>query len=185
MIYKKLDIDSLDRGIAILDMGCGVGTFLSILREKGFNNLCGWEPQIDLVNQKQDNAVKIGDCLENIQSLESSQYDVIFIIGVLHHLGSLEDIKKCIDNIHFLLKAGGLFISVEPHKTILRSIATWLMFKLPVWILPSNVKLDKALYEHEINEVEQWLNYQVKCDQMILQGGPFAKQRTMNCRGPA
>lgn len=179
MIYKKLAIDCLDRKIAILDIGCGTGAFLSILRENGFNNLCGWESQIELVNKKLDNAVEMGNCLEDIDDKEyHSRFDVIFIIGVLHHLSSLDEIRICMRNVHSSLKNNGLFISVEPHKTFLRSFTTRLMMSLPDMLLPSNVVLDKALVKHEHNELEQWLNYQVKCDQMLVENGFFVNYHT-------
>jgi 2-polyprenyl-3-methyl-5-hydroxy-6-metoxy-1,4-benzoquinol methylase len=180
MIYKKLAISSLDRKIAILDIGCATGTFLSILRENGFNNLCGWEPQIDLVNNKLDESVEIGNCLDDLENKGyHSRFDVIFIIGVLHHLGSLEEISTCIKNVHLLLKNNGVFVSVEPHKTLVRSFATSLMMSLPDTLLPSNVVLDKSLVKHEQNELGQWLNnYQVKCDQMLSKNGFFAENTT-------
>jgi 2-polyprenyl-3-methyl-5-hydroxy-6-metoxy-1,4-benzoquinol methylase len=81
MIYKRLAIDSLDRKVVVLDIGCGAGIFPSILRVNGFNNLRGWEPRIELVNKRQDDAVEIGNCLADKEY--DSKFDVIFIVDLL------------------------------------------------------------------------------------------------------
>lgn len=76
----------------ILDIGCGRGLFLQVLREIGFNNLDGLEPFIE--NEIHDKGVKIYKSYIEDFNPEKT-YDLIFFKDSLEHMENpFEDLKK-------------------------------------------------------------------------------------------
>jgi len=142
-IYDKLVFDVIDKNSRILDLGCGSGEFVRILNNKGYLNVQGLEPQKDLVDIANSKSITVGDCLDaNYAKSNSKCYDVITMLGVLHHLRSYDEVIQALNNIRIMLKdGGGLFVSVEPRNSLFRKIATKVMFSLPTFIMPQRVKL--------------------------------------------
>jgi 2-polyprenyl-3-methyl-5-hydroxy-6-metoxy-1,4-benzoquinol methylase len=87
-----------------------------------------------------------------------STYDIVILLGVLHHLKSIEEVIKALTNIKKLLKPGGRLFSVEPRKTLIRSFLTQLMFALRMRVLPERVKLDRVLVKEELIELNNLLS---------------------------
>ena len=157
-IYDCLSIENIQRDANILDIGCGTGDFIKILKKRGFKSVHGIEPQSDLVKNSGLDCIVQGSCL-SAPTIEST-YDIVILLGVLHHLKSIEEVTNALINIKKLLKPGGRFYSVEPRKTFIRSFLTQLMFALPMRVLPERVKLDRVLVKEELIELNNWLNYE-------------------------
>ncbi len=168
-IYAEMDFDRVDRQSKVLDLGCGSGHFVKLLQARGYTDVEGWEPQEDLVKTDASGLLRVGNCLES-QGRES-YYDVITMIGVLHHLRNFEEVQKCIRNLHVMLKDGGRFYSAEPRSSLIRSVATVLMVNLPTFVLPRAVQLDRAMYMQERVEFNQWLGYEKEVTQEFLRSG--------------
>lgn len=101
----------IKNNFSILDMGCSTGTFLSIMKERGYTNLTGVDPSqscVDLVKNKYHiNAVK-----GTISSYETEdKYDVIVMSAILEHV---VDINNSIEKIKSLLKPDGIILFEVP-----------------------------------------------------------------------
>ena len=106
-VIKRKRIEKYARKGKILDIGCGRGLFLDIMRRGG------WEVEGSELNnetasyaeQVYDLKVHAGGIAE--QSLASESFEVINICGVLEHL---KDPNTVISECHKLLKENGLLV---------------------------------------------------------------------------
>lgn len=168
-LYRFFGFESLDRSLRVLDLGCGTGDFVKLLRSQGFVNACGWEPQEELVAAAQDTSVTHGNCLD-IGS-HGGEYDVVTMFGVLHHLQDFNEVRKCVVNVHALLKPGGRFYSYEQRATVARSCATAILLNAPPVLLPQRLQLDRKMVEAEKRELDLWLTYEGDCTREFMQRG--------------
>jgi 2-polyprenyl-3-methyl-5-hydroxy-6-metoxy-1,4-benzoquinol methylase len=105
--YRELLPD--DKNIKILDIGCGMGQFLSWLKSNGYKNFFG----IDLSQQMVDfcrknvtaNAQKVESIKEFLQD-KNNTYDLIVMLDVIEHI-SKPDILEDLAVIFKALKKGG------------------------------------------------------------------------------
>lgn len=159
-IYNRIGIDDLPRDAKILDLGCGSGEFIRILKERGFTSIDGWEIQSDLISESDSDCIREGNCL--VIPGVPPQYDAIIILGVLHHLSSFDEVTTALENVKRMLKPGGKFFSVEPRNTLARTVMTHLMFAVPMGLLPAQIKIDRFLVDQEKVELNRWLAYEHK-----------------------
>jgi ubiquinone/menaquinone biosynthesis C-methylase UbiE len=102
-----------DRQARILDVGCGSGKFLISLLEKGFVNLFGIEPDVELTKEI-PKEIKIVNCPAERILFEDNSFDVVFIYGVLHHLKGKEAWLESFKEINRVLKVKGYLFILEP-----------------------------------------------------------------------
>jgi 2-polyprenyl-3-methyl-5-hydroxy-6-metoxy-1,4-benzoquinol methylase len=157
-LFKKTQfLERVPQDARILDLGCGTGTLLRVLKAKGYTRLSGLEPEKGLF--KDDNLggiIKAGDCLRaGTKKGDQGRYDVVVMVGVLHHLKNFGEMQRCLRNVHTLLKPGGSFYTLEPWKNIVRSI----MMKLirDTFVGHVIMKNEKVLLKLEERELGQWL----------------------------
>jgi 2-polyprenyl-3-methyl-5-hydroxy-6-metoxy-1,4-benzoquinol methylase len=105
-LFPYLDI--VKKSHKILDIGCGKGLFLDVLKKLG-KETHGLEPDV--------NAMKIlekhGHCFhKDISSIESDSFDVVTMFQVFEHL---EEPEVWIREISRILKSGGSFILETPN----------------------------------------------------------------------
>lgn len=111
--FKKLN---LPKGIKILDLGCGNGSFLLELKEKGYKNLSGADISKD--NHLPANIeFKKADFHQGLP-YSNNQFDIVFSLEVIEHL---ENPWQFIDEIHRILKNGGYAIITTPNPDNLAS----------------------------------------------------------------
>lgn len=114
--FKTFYLNKLpnDKNCLILDIGCGNGKYLNILKKNGYQKLYGIDissEQIELA--KKSNLTNV-ECIDAIDFLKNvkEKYDVILLIDVLEHL----DLNPSIELINLIYKAlkkdGKLFIQV-------------------------------------------------------------------------
>jgi len=108
--YKYIiDGLSLDpKKIKVLDVGCGAGYFLSVLKD---NNVCckGIEVASHLVKYCQDKGLNV--CANELSEELDEEYDVITMFDVLEHLS---DPVSTLNMIKKKLKRGGYCIAFTP-----------------------------------------------------------------------
>lgn len=95
----------------ILDIGCGVGDFLHIMEEKGWETT-GIEPSEDAkkIARKRVKAKILAP--EEIAELEDESQDLITMWHVLEHV---DDLKSEVYHLHRLLKKGGRLVLALPN----------------------------------------------------------------------
>ena len=103
-------LSGLDPG-RLLDIGCGVGDFLRVVKEKNWD-VAGIEPS---VHAKSIAEKRLGftplDPSEAV-ALESSSFDVITMWHVLEHI---DDLHRQVDDLHRLLRCGGRLVIALPN----------------------------------------------------------------------
>lgn len=78
-----------DANAAVLDAGCGEGSFLTYLRERGFRNLAGFdlsEENVAICNRQGLEFVHLFDALEIDRLPGEARFDRIFALDLLEHL---------------------------------------------------------------------------------------------------
>ena len=94
----------------ILEIGCSTGNLLSLLKKRGYINLCGVDPSEKCISyiKKLYNITAIKSNINNLKI--NKKFDLIILSSVLEHL---VDLKKSFKKICSLLKDKGLiFIEV-------------------------------------------------------------------------
>lgn len=109
-----------------LDVGCGTGTWILFLKEKGYKvDGCDITPQTIKRLQEYDPSLNLN--VANILRLpyDTSSFDGLITIGVLEYLG--KDIVRGLDEVKRVVKPGGLFFVEVPLRNTLR-----ILFYLPI-----------------------------------------------------
>lgn len=109
---KKLLV--IPKNAHIIDVGCGNGTLLSLLKDNGYNNLFGLDPSVDSISYLREkyglNGI-VGSVYDIAPELHEC-YDVVIFSGVLEHVLYPDE---CIKNLKKLLKPDGLLFLFMPN----------------------------------------------------------------------
>jgi SAM-dependent methyltransferase len=102
-------------GSHILELGCGPGYMLKILRDHGYTNVKG----IDISQEQIDLAVlrgcdaEVADVFEYLQGREET-FDAIIAFDVIEHFHK-EELLVLAELLYRALKSGGLFVLQTPN----------------------------------------------------------------------
>lgn len=131
LFLKRLDIAiklarfQKDRGLSILDLGCGEGLLLRRLKASYPQfGLTGMDhnPNIALLNIP---GVDLHQCdFTQEGSLPVEVFDCIFCLDVLEHI---QDLNKPLKSIHNALKPGGLLIVSAPTENAFHKACRFLL----------------------------------------------------------
>lgn len=118
MMLNKMRFSRLvtDKNKIILDLGCGSGPFLKHFHNLGYRNLYGLEPDRCLLSMIPKSIARVTEGYSENMEYADNAFDVIFIYGVLHHLKGLDNYNRTMDEIHRVLKPGGLVFIMEPGR---------------------------------------------------------------------
>ncbi len=94
----------LDRGKA-LDIGCGSGRHMSLLRDMGFDAY-GVEPSKAAVDWNRENSLSIATCDMTKLVFQDDQFDVGLAYGVFYY-GTMGDADKAVHEMHRVMRPGG------------------------------------------------------------------------------
>jgi SAM-dependent methyltransferase len=99
----------------ILDIGCGSGNLLSVLRKNGFTSIYGSDfsqESVDSTNRKFVDQAFRAD-IKDVTSFDNRKYDVVICADVLEHI---EDDILALRSIYFLLEKDGLLVLSVPYN---------------------------------------------------------------------
>ena len=116
--FISLGIDKLHPDSVIVDVFCGTGNGLRVLKDWGFTNLTGVDLSPDLLKKAPTDVRRIvADCTD-LRFPEAS-VDYFIVQGGLHHLPKIpEDLDLCLKEISGALQNGGKFYVIEPWNTL-------------------------------------------------------------------
>ena len=115
--FATIPLKNLDNLGKLMDFGCGNGALVNYL-DKYYTSYKGF----DISKKQIENANKFFSDSENVSFHEknlkekfdsSEKFDSVYCFGVLHHM---TDLKQTVHNVNDILKVGGIFIIVEPHR---------------------------------------------------------------------
>lgn len=117
---------------AVLDIGCGNGRILNILKDKNIDYVgCDQSSNLIEIAKKKwpDHSFVVSD-LPNLNNLEKKEYDYIFLIAVLHHIPAYKNRLLALKNIREFLKPDGqIIISVWCLLKTKKRQVFWQWFK--------------------------------------------------------
>lgn len=115
-LRKTLLTLKAESDISILEVGCGAG-FSARFLEGLYSRFVGIDYAENLIAyaHKYNNSERTEYYAENIKNFETEEkFDVVLMIGVLHHFDNVEEILK---HITGMLKPGGWIIANEPQSS--------------------------------------------------------------------
>ena len=100
----------VDKSAAILDVGCGYGRIISLLRESGYENIKGVEPSESLRKRGKecDSRLDIQELKDNSLSFTDDSFDAALLVAVLTCIPKDEDQADLINEIYRVLRPGGV-----------------------------------------------------------------------------
>jgi len=125
-------LDNMPRDARVLEIGCNEGTFLAALREAGFTDLHGLEPNPETSRLAQGRGFDVMQCWfdrKTGQELLASKgpFDLVVCREVLEHL---EDLNGFFDAVHGLLRPEGtLFLDLPDFEQALECGDTSLIWE--------------------------------------------------------
>jgi len=107
----------VDHSAAILDIGCGSGKLLYLLRDLGYTNLTGIDlspEQVEHARQQfPESTIIQGNALDLLEHL-TSHYDLICAFDIIEHLNK-DEIVSLLNLIYHALNPGGRLILQTPN----------------------------------------------------------------------
>jgi 2-polyprenyl-3-methyl-5-hydroxy-6-metoxy-1,4-benzoquinol methylase len=105
----------LPREAPILDLGCGAGQMLQLLKDHGFTNASGIDVSAEQVGLATDRGLNaaVGDVFEHLRGSQSS-FDAITALDFVEHFEKTEQLPL-FESIHAALRPGGRLILETPN----------------------------------------------------------------------
>ena len=113
---------------SIIDVGCGNGSFLRYLKDKGYERLFGVDPAESSVRKLEKYGIKgiVGSIYDKVPDWLRGKFDVVISTGVLEHL--LLPAAGLKNLVCLLKKTGAIYVSVpnaEGFKDYLREVPNY------------------------------------------------------------
>lgn len=113
----------------VLDIGCGDGLYLEMLRDLGFTNICGIDPSPSQVNKARSKNLpvsvgRIEDLDDAQHRLRQTRYGVVLLWDLLEHLERPGEALTLVRDM--LLLGGTLFVNTVICDSVYSRIQRWL-----------------------------------------------------------
>jgi len=156
--FERLGLDRLQRDAVVVDLFCGRGNGLRVLKDLGFTNLTGVDLSPHLLGQAPDGIRKIvADCTD--LTFEADSVDVFIVQGGLHHLPELgTSLPACLSGISRALVKEGSFYVVEPWETPFLKAVHWITRQGLARRCVSSFDAFATMVEEEWDTYRQWLD---------------------------
>ena len=118
LIYKKevIPLLPLDKNSKILDVGCGYGSLLVLLKRLGYKNVHGIDISHDQLQIAKSLKLENTECANAIDFLKDKQeaFDVIVGIDIIEHFSKAE-LMEFLNLVNRALKENGLAVFRTPN----------------------------------------------------------------------
>lgn len=135
----------------IVEIGCGDGLNLGLLREAGCRRVLGTDISSTLLAHVRSAPVFVGDLYG--LGMSDAAVDAVLIDSVLHHLVPL---APALTEIRRVLRPGGRLCILEPRPTLLRRLLDRAMDLVP---FPPPLRARQLTYFEEREQYLAWLRY--------------------------
>jgi SAM-dependent methyltransferase len=105
-----------DRGISILDLGCGSGHLMMALKEMGYKNIKGVDisgEQVQIAHQNGLSEVQLGS-VDSFLKKNKGPYDAVFMMDLLEHLDK-QELFDLLDKVAAVMGKNGRLILHVPN----------------------------------------------------------------------
>lgn len=123
--FRRRHVDT--RNLSLLDIGCGKGELLTLLRED-FEQVCGCDPSPGMLAAGGLSAKGIQTCMQHDPQrlpFDDARFDVITAVCVYHHVAP--DLRPSLTaEVRRVLRPGGWFAIIEhnPYNPVTRLIVS-------------------------------------------------------------
>ena len=107
-------LKNISKRANIIDVGCGNGELLNLLKKSGYKNICGLDPSPSSIKYVSDK-YNINCILGSVYDLDNNlygKYDLVIFSGVLEHVLYPDE---CIKNLKKLLRPDGVLFLIMPN----------------------------------------------------------------------
>lgn len=106
-----------NKGARILDVGCGHGSLVHVLRECGYQNvhgIDGSQEQVDLASRLGIQGVRFGEAFPYLKAAPSGSFDVLCFFDILEHLDR-QELYDLLLEASRVLSPGGRCVGHAPN----------------------------------------------------------------------
>lgn len=166
---RRLGILSMPSHSRILDVCCGRGEALSMLRTLGFRNLEGLDATLPSNRPSGGLTLHRGDA--QAMPFPDESFDVILNLHALHHMGGSEGVSRFLAECHRVLKPGGTLAIVDfPASPQIRLLFWLLRNRVPG--LTGNLRNFARIVDEEWSYLDPYLQDWPKV-RRVLEHSPF------------
>jgi SAM-dependent methyltransferase len=121
---ERLGVFDLPRESRVLDVPCGTGEALRILRDHGFTHITGSDITAD-PDLRAEPWLRVDEADACSLPYEDGSFDVVMSLHSLHHLGGPVRVGKAFDEWVRVLRPGGKLMLVDHYDSPQLRLAFW------------------------------------------------------------
>ncbi len=170
---RRLENFGIKKTNRILDLGCGDGLDIKILRSMDITNIVGVDISKELLSSAKKANPGIKFYLASAERLpfKNQEFDVVLADSVFHHLYNH---PRALEEIRRILVRRGKLLFVDPHGSILRKTFDLLTLSPISYFIPF-LKSRRVAYLAEKDLIEKWLENE-KNFLVLLEMAGFKKE---------
>jgi SAM-dependent methyltransferase len=150
------------------DIGCGYGDLLLGMKQTGYHNLIGVEPDPECRAGAVARGLSVSDGTLQQTGLANASLDTAIVNAVFHHI---DDYENAVAEMYRIVRPGGMLCFLEPAPTMLRSAMDFLTFKTPLakFVPQVQARYDVMILEMNTGLYPMFLNEQPRFQDALNQ----------------